>query len=666
MRNRRPSRPTRPWRGAFILALLLCGAGEPMARDAGAGTTKPLVSSAPPVEIARASFDTTSGWGDCGLAEDGPLRFEPTTEPGEVHEGKGAVRLVFDVDAGPLGMKYYRLPGVAGSDGYAFWLRGDGSGASLQVRLSQGDWSAWDSPFIPIDFRAWRRIVILRSECVFRNFGGRGPNWDDIRIFAVRLSGRSCRCVIDDLRFYKGAAALKQRAIPAGRPLTLRIDLAKELPPVPDTLKGVDFALVNWGAGMKDLNFGQATERLFRRSGARVVRFWPFCPALGVSLGPGRYDWSRFDGQMKKIYDAGAEVIMTCCFTPRWLSVDGTKEGMPRDWDAYERLIGDTVRHCRRMGWRVRYWEVWNEPDLETSEQRFLNGGIGDLCEIYGHFARAVRRADRDALVGGGGFARANMAWMRSLVQYAHDHDLPLDFLSWHGYELTPDGIASSIDSARKLLASFPRFKNTLLVIDEWQAYGGPQNSFDTEYAAAYQAATLHRMLERGLHMSVFFAFKEMNWRSPEREFCGSWGMITARDTPKPSYHSFRIFAELRGDRVSVFGGDGEVGAIAARRGDGLDVMVYRFQPLAGAPERCLRLELLGWKAGKFRLTMELVDSSHSNPLFDRRARHLERVGTWTSLDPGRLATLQFWLEPLSVARFRVEPEAEPRRGLQP
>lgn len=607
-------------------------------------------------EIAKASFDTPAGWQDSNRPEDKPLSFGPASDPADIHEGASAIRLDFDRGAGPVGMKYFRLPSVAGSDGCSFWLRGDGSKALFQVRFLQRDFSMWDSPIMRIDFTGWRRFVILQSECTWRDPVGGTANWDDLQFFAIRFSSRSCQCVIDDLRFYNGTALLNAAPqLPAVGPLRLRVDLNSKLPPIPETLKGVDFALINWFASDDDRNFGPETYRLFRDSCAKLVRFWTYCPAFNLSPNPGEYNWGRFDAQMQKIYDAGAEAIMTCCFTPEWLSADESKEGKPTDWDAYERLLIDTVHHCHEHGWRVRYWEVWNEPDLTTGT-RFLDGNLDDLCEIYTHFAGAVRAADPRAKVGGGGFARFNEQWLLGLVVHADKNELPLDFLSWHGYELTPDGIADSIKSARRYLQAFPRFKDTELAITEWQAHGGPPNRCDTEYAAAYQAAAFHRMVENDLNLSVFFCFKESNWQFPRREFGGSWGMITALDTPKPSYHSFRIFAELQGDRLRVEGDDGEVGALAARQGEGLDIMLYRFNDRLGASERIVYFDLKGWAEKKMDVTFELVDSLHSNPLRDPDSKALKRVGLWTGIDVERFAQLEFRLNPLSVARIRVMP----------
>ena len=138
---------------------------------------------------------------------------------------------------------------------------------------------------------------------------------------------------------------------------------------------------------------------------------------------------------------------MTCCFTPTWLSVDGTKEGMPKDWVAYEKLIADTVKHCAEKGRKPAYWEVWNEPNLHAGG--FLKGDMANLMEIYTHFAKAVRSADATAKVGGGGFSGPDMVWIRGLAEYADKNDLPLDFMSWHVYDMLPDGLAASIESVR-------------------------------------------------------------------------------------------------------------------------------------------------------------------------------------------------------------------------
>ena len=656
---------TKPSLACVLLGILLPGAAALAQLTAGATRIRlDAIPDAPAIELGRASFDTTDGWQNITLAEDKPMRFSAAAAEGEYREGRGAVRFTLETDIGPMGMKYFdlgRLKGtLVGSDGYSFWVKGDGSGGTLEIRLSQSDWSAWDSPPLTLDFADWRQVVVLREDCRFHNWGRNGPRWDDVKVFALRYSGRSGSLLIDDLRFHRGTAAMKVRRLPPpAPPVTLRIDTARELAPIPPMLKGVDFALINWGANAADLNFGPATERLFRESGAKLVRFWTYCPPLGVSPAPDRYDWTRFDAQMRKITDAGAATIMTCCFTPTWLSVDGTKEGMPKDWAAYEKLIADTVRHCKEQGFNVAYWEVWNEPNLGGGG--FLKGGLKEFLEIYRHFAAAVRHADPTALVGGPGLASPDMVWMRAFVEFCDANDLPMDFVSWHVYDLMPDGLAASIEATRKILAAHPRFRDAQMVIDEWQASGGPRNLYDTEYAAAYQIAALHRMIEGGLAAQTFFAFKES---SPDfaSDDGRNWGMITRGDIPKASYHSFRAFAQMTGPRLTVSGGDVELGAIATRQADAVEVLVYRLQSDLEAPDRAVRLELAGWDAGAVELSMQLIDNAHSNALFDRSTKEMETVGRWSPVRIGELSAIEVPLRPLSVAKFRIT-STEPAPG---
>jgi len=65
-------------------------------------------------QITASSFDTLTGWGNCGLPEDAPLTYSLETGTENVHEGVGSVRLTFDITRGPAGMKYFTLPNVSG------------------------------------------------------------------------------------------------------------------------------------------------------------------------------------------------------------------------------------------------------------------------------------------------------------------------------------------------------------------------------------------------------------------------------------------------------------------------------------------------------------------------------------------------------------------------
>ncbi len=641
------------WIGGFVAALAGGAVKAGNLQQSGGPVLFPPGAAGEVRVMARADIHEVDRWGRCNLPADKPLRYELARSAGR--DGGRAIRMIYDADTGPLGMKYFQLPKVAGSDGFAFWVRGDGSGATLLVRLSQGDWSAWDAPRVVVDFHGWRRIVVRREQCDFHNWGGNGRAWDKIKVFAPRISGQDCDIFLDDLQFLRNTAAIQTIDLPPAPPVNLTIDGRRELAPVSPMLRGVDFALINWSAKAEDVGFGPRRRELFRQSGAKLVRFWTYCPPLEVSPAEGEYNWDRFDAQMRAIQRAGARAIMTCCFTPGWLSVDGSKEGLPSYWGAYERLIADTVRHCREQGFDVAYWEAWNEPDLHGG--RFLKGDLDDFLELYGHFARAVRSADPNAKVGGPGCANANVPWIDALAAHCKAETLPLDFVSWHVYDLSPRDTAGSVDAMRRTVERHGLPGEVELLIDEWNVSGGPENAYDTAYAAAGQAATLMGFVDRGLDASTIFCFNDSSWEAGRQEFGGAWGLITHTDLPKAPFHAFQAFTSLTGPRWAVTGGDREIAALACRAEDGVDVVVGRFQPQRLAEDRDVTLSLREMHLGeRLRVTVDLVDGAHSNPLWDRGVQQLQRVAVLDPVPADRLAELALPLRPWSVARIGIRP----------
>ncbi len=637
---------------SLLLSFLLTAASSAELTLTPATVAAPHAEPAEPV--VHVGFESLERWGKSGQPGDVAMAYRRITGDDRVREGQAAIELTFSAERGPQGMKYYQLPAVSGSDGLEMWVYGDGSGVILQLRLSQEDWSAWDCPALTVDFTGWRRFVVRKEDCRFRNWGKHGPDWDSLRVFAPRLSGPSGSVVLDDLTFYAGSDALMVEPVPSPEPITLSVDIAAEQPPIPPHMKGVDFALINWGANQKHLNFGPDTQELFRQCGAKLVRFWTFCPMLEVSNEPGKYNWQRFDAQMQRITDAGAQTIMTCCFTPKWLSESGTRWGLPNDWEAYEKLIYDTVVHCREKGFDIAYWEAWNEPNLK-SPHAFLEGTREDYLELYSHFVRAVRSADPQAKVGGPALASPDMEWIEAQLAYAQEHELPLDFLSWHAYDLPPEGFAASIDAVRAIAAKYPPFEDVDLLIDEWNASGGPANAYDTEFAAAFMIATVERMLAKNLTGQAFFAFKES--ADPLSDDGRDWGLITRNDIPKASFHAFRMLAELQGPRLMTVGSDGEVGALAAKAGDGVDVVLYRFTTADDAQRRDVSLALKNWDgAANVEVTVELVDATHSNAYFEITDRQIETVILAAPVAAEALDALTLPMGPQAVARVRIRP----------
>jgi xylan 1,4-beta-xylosidase len=186
---------------------------------------------------------------------------------------------------------------------------------------------------------------------------------------------------------------------------------------------------------------------------------------------PKSYHFGPTDRLIASIKGVGAEVIF------RLGRSEGSNVEPPEDLDRYAEVAKHIVLHYNR-GWakgfhyRIRYWEVWNEPDLGKI---FWGGSPQHYFELYEKIARAVKKADRRALVGGPAIARPNddNPYVDDFLEYVRARKVPLDFYSWHWYATDSNDPLDVVRVGRAVRERLDQygFKKTLSVLDEWN-YG--------------------------------------------------------------------------------------------------------------------------------------------------------------------------------------------------
>jgi xylan 1,4-beta-xylosidase len=147
---------------------------------------------------------------------------------------------------------------------------------------------------------------------------------------------------------------------------------------------------------------------------------------------PASYRFQPTDRLITSIHNVGAQVLF------RLGRSEGANPTPPPDFDRYAAIAKHIVLHYNR-GWangyhyRIRYWEVWNEPDLGKV---FWTGTEQQYFDLYAKIARAVKEADSDAWVGAPAIAKPNddAPYRDELMRQAHSTHTPLDFYSWHWY----------------------------------------------------------------------------------------------------------------------------------------------------------------------------------------------------------------------------------------
>ena len=186
---------------------------------------------------------------------------------------------------------------------------------------------------------------------------------------------------------------------------------------------------------------------------------------------PASYHFAASDRVIASIEGIGAQVIYRL---GRSETSDVTP---PPDFRRYAAVAEHIVRHYNG-GWDhgfrygIRYWEVWNEPDLG---RLFWGGTPEQFYRLYAEISRAVKRADPQALVGGPTLAKPNddSPYQDGFLRYVRMYDLPLDFYSWHWYATDSEDPLDFVRIARAVRARLDRsgFPRTLSILDEWN-YG--------------------------------------------------------------------------------------------------------------------------------------------------------------------------------------------------
>src|SRR5581483_10637416 len=111
----------------------------------------------------------------------------------------------------------------------------------------------------------------------------------------------------------------------------------------------------------------ERTFSMLREMGAHwAVEYFPWAY---VEYGDGRYDWRHSDLIVNAAYASGLELIARLDYVPAWARPPNTN---PRylSPEGQARFVAFLRQFAARYAGRVRYYLIWNEPNL-TAEWGF-------------------------------------------------------------------------------------------------------------------------------------------------------------------------------------------------------------------------------------------------------------------------------------------------------
>jgi xylan 1,4-beta-xylosidase len=448
------------------------------------------------------------------------------------------------------------------------------------------------------------------------------------------------------------------------------------------------------------------------------------------------YDWRVVDQIFDTYHALGIKPLVELGFMPQALSTHpepyrhNFPNGSiftgwaypPKDYQKWSELVFQFVKHLRdRYGeaeTRTWLWEVWNEPDID-----YWKGTQEEFFKLYDFSVAAILRALPGARVGGpdttGPGSDRSIAFLKAFLNHcAHQNNFvtgkkgsPLDFVSFHpkGRPTLQDGHVrmgsrthlSIIQRGFEIVASFPEWKNTPIILGESDPEGcaacsaqqHPENAYrnGTLYAA-YTVAILNQIYVLEARTSVKFQ-GAVTWAfefEDQPPFAGFRELAT-NGLDKPVLNAFRMFGILGGQRVAAISsgavpldemlqsgvtGHSDINAIATRKDREIDVLVWNYHddevPGTDVP---LNLMISGVPTTANRVLLEqfLIDETHSNSYAEWKrigspqqptaqqyqqlesAGHLQQSGSprWVESKTG-VILLNFSLPGQSVSLIRI------------
>ena len=143
----------------------------------------------------------------------------------------------------------------------------------------------------------------------------------------------------------------------------------------------------------------------------------------------GAFDFALLDFVVAEAWKRDIRIVPALTTTPRWASTapaDNPDYNIyPPKLAAWDAFVFRTVDHFKE---RVKYWEVWNEPNI----QHRWNGSVEDYFQLQKTAFLAARRADPACKLLMGSFSGAPTYYLDQLLRLgAGDY---FDVLSYHPY----------------------------------------------------------------------------------------------------------------------------------------------------------------------------------------------------------------------------------------
>src|SRR6266566_559147 len=293
---------------------------------------------------------------------------------------------------------------------------------------------------------------------------------------------------------------------------------------------------------------------------------------------PTNCNFSVMDQMLRSIFDAGAEPLFTLAGYPGGFS--------PHDWPSYAIFMQQVVKRYNLdlvLGKKVRYWEMWNEPQIEGDGTISTVEEYVDFVRIVGGAMKAVDPSIK-VIAPAAPFADLESSgWVSYVAKNTNDL---VDILSWHNYGRYNDTDQTRLDKEKEMYYDnvikvetgtdfmSPTGKRYGAAITEYNMAAQPladgsTREFHSIYNAVFVAGAIIHAMRAKADLCTFFLLAQFG---PNLlgvlDYNNSWA-------PYKPYYTFYMFGNHFGTTlINGKGGTGTLEYIASKDADGKKVHV--------------------------------------------------------------------------------------------
>jgi len=262
-------------------------------------------------------------------------------------------------------------------------------------------------------------------------------------------------------------------------------------------------------------NYSETAALATALCGVKIVRgpvYWS-----RVQPKPDQWQWDGPDRILRAYGAHDIEVYPLLMSTPRWAMAHGPKSGKHfAKLDAWRAYL---TRLAARYRGRFRYWEIWNEPDID-----FFHGTTDEYRQMLRAAYGAVKAGDPDAKVMTGGFVslmahKRKPGMIETVIRQDQGH---FDLLAYHTHGHFP----SFRDEMDRRLLPYCR---SVLKADRPLFF--TETGMDTRLGERHQARTLPKKVvfawSRGAVAYTWFNLHDMVGAEHPRQAGQTYGLFT-------------------------------------------------------------------------------------------------------------------------------------------